>query len=184
MSQPSPDYFFFFGHNPDKTPERAFMFSQWYQEAHTTFEYKAGMFLPYDVIEEPAAVYKNREQYMMYHKALLFAQTHPICKKILQESDPSKIKKLGRAIPNFNQADWDEIKYQIVVNGNYLQFTQNAPMREALLATGTRVLVEASKSDKIWGIGYLKKDALANIANWGENLLGKALTEVKLNLLK
>jgi ribA/ribD-fused uncharacterized protein len=52
-------------------------------------------------------------------------------------------------------------------------------LRGLLLATGERELVEASPSDRIWGVGYVEKDAGRNRVKWGQNLLGKALMEVR-----
>lgn len=48
-----------------------------------------------------------------------------------------------------------------------------------LLATGERELAEASPMDRIWGVGFVEKDAGANRHSWGENLLGKALMTVR-----
>ena len=50
-----------------------------------------------------------------------------------------------------------------------------------LLNTGTRVLVEASPYDKIWGIGLsADQENIENPLTWnGENLLGFALMEVR-----
>lgn len=49
------------------------------------------------------------------------------------------------------------------------------------MATGSRILVEASPVDKIWGIGM--KDSQPDVQNpalWkGQNLLGFALMEVR-----
>jgi predicted NAD-dependent protein-ADP-ribosyltransferase YbiA (DUF1768 family) len=47
------------------------------------------------------------------------------------------------------------------------------------METGERELVEAAKWDRVWGIGYAKSNALKNRDSWGENLLGKALVEVR-----
>jgi len=40
------------------------------------------------------------------------------------------------------------------------------------------ILVEANPKDRIWGIGYSDYDALNNIDDWGQNLLGKMLNEI------
>ena len=50
-------------------------------------------------------------------------------------------------------------------------------MREFLLGTGNKVLVEASPSDRIWGIGMTAQDEFAlQPQKWrGLNLLGFAL---------
>ena len=39
--------------------------------------------------------------------------------------------------------------------------------------------VQASPFDRIWGVGYDAANADANRENWGENLLGKALMNVR-----
>jgi ribA/ribD-fused uncharacterized protein len=73
-------------------------------------------------------------------------------------------------------------KLDIVTQGNYHKFTisQDAQeLKKMLLATGDRELVEASPVDRIWGIGFKEEDAERNRKRWGQNLLGKALMEVR-----
>ncbi len=69
--------------------------------------------------------------------------------------------------------------------GNRAKFTQNAALRDQLLATRGTTLVEASPYDKIWGIGLDAKDPRAlDASQWkGLNLLGKILTELREELL-
>jgi ribA/ribD-fused uncharacterized protein len=59
--------------------------------------------------------------------------------------------------------------------------TQHPDLREFLLGTGDRVLVEASPQDRIWGIGLAADDERASVPEqWlGLNLLGFALMEVR-----
>ena len=54
-------------------------------------------------------------------------------------------------------------------------------MREMLLATGKRIIVEAAPTDRIWGIGLAEDDRRAlDRSEWrGQNLLGFALTRVR-----
>ena len=120
------------------------------------------------------------EQYMMARKALLF-QDKTIAEQILATSDPKKQKALGRKVKNFNETLWNQSKFDIVVQGNYLKFSQNVELKKQLLATGNKILVEGSPFDTIWGVG-LRWDnpQILNEANWrGENLLGKALMAVR-----
>ncbi|KAK7742427.1 hypothetical protein SLS62_010735 [Diatrype stigma] len=51
--------------------------------------------------------------------------------------------------------------------------------RAALLATGDRLLVEASPFDRTWGIGVSAKEADAKRELWGLNLLGQCLMDVR-----
>lgn len=62
------------------------------------------------------------------------------------------------------------------------KFSQNPDLKKALVRTGDAILVEASPFDKIWGIGISAKDAQKNKPWEGENLLGKALMEVRDNI--
>lgn len=75
----------------------------------------------------------------------------------------------------------DAVKRPIVLTGNYYKFSQLANFRNALLATGDSILVEASPYDQIWGIGMSAKEAKeSKVEDWrGENLLGFALMEVR-----
>jgi len=120
---------------------------------------------------------------MMYFKALLF-NDKDVADEILDAAeDPKKVKALGRLVKGFNQATWDARKFGIVVQANREKFRQNETLRRRLIETGQRELVEASPMDKIWGIGFTKVNALRNKARWGQNLLGKALMQVRDGLI-
>jgi len=69
----------------------------------------------------------------------------------------------------------------LIVAGNMAKFGQHPDLREFLLGTGDRVLVEASPRDRIWGIGLAAGDERATSPDdWlGLNLLGFALMEVR-----
>lgn len=117
---------------------------------------------------------------MMACKAELFGDRE-IREQILGCSDPKQIKALGRKVRGFDQAVWDKFKYAIVLNGNWLKFSQNRPLREFLLSTGDSVLVEASPYDNIWGIRLSANLPEAQDPfKWrGQNQLGFALMEVR-----
>lgn len=127
-----------------------------------------------------ADTYCCMEQFMMANKAELFEDTE-IRRQILQCRDPKRMKALGRKVKNFEEAVWDEAKYPIVLNGNYLKFTQNPGLRKFLISTGESVIVEASPFDAVWGIhmGQEEEDILNPLKWRGENLLGFALMEVR-----
>lgn len=122
------------------------------------------------------------EQFMMYHKAKLFNDTE-IMEKIMQTDSPKEQKALGRQVKNFNSEEWLTKCIPIMKDGLKSKFEQNPEMLKKLFDTGDSTLVEASPFDRIWGIGYSSEDAINNIDNWGQNLLGKLLTDLKNNLL-
>jgi len=125
-------------------------------------------------------VFNCCEMYMMYHKALLMGDSEA-AEEILREKNPSNHQKLGRQIKNFNQELWDMNKYCIVLGGNLARFMQSPPCRELLLATGDKILVEASPYDKVWGVALSADNPdILDETKWrGENLLGKVLTQVR-----
>ena len=134
----------------------------------------------YSEFTEDEQSYTCTEQYMMASKARVFSDEETE-EAIMEASDPKQMKALGRKVRNFDAETWDRVKYSIVLAGNYYKFTQNQKMMDILLATGDKVLVEASPLDTIWGIGYSKSNpAASDAASWrGLNLLGFALMEVR-----
>ncbi|WIH82259.1 NADAR family protein [Brachyspira pilosicoli] len=158
------DFLFFYGHTNDKKEVTKSSLSQWYIKD----------------FKENDLLFNCMEKYMMYNKALLF-DDKDIADEILNNNQPKAIKELGRKVKNFNDELWDKMKYKIVFTGNYYKFSQNADLRNFLLSTKNKVLVEASPYDKVWGIKMKYDDE--NIENpffWkGENLLGFALMEAR-----
>lgn len=67
--------------------------------------------------------------------------------------------------------DWDEIKVEVMEEGLMAKFTQNPRLRELLLSTGDRELIEDSPRDNFWG----------NARN-GQNMLGKLLMKIRTEL--
>lgn len=109
------------------------------------------------------------EQAFMYAKAIYFNDIE-IANQILLETDPKKIKKLGRKVKNFDDTKWAEVRYNFMLTINRVKYTQNEDLRDILLSTGRATIVEDSPFDYIWGIG---KDGS------GQNLLGKVLMELR-----
>ena len=118
------------------------------------------------------------EQAMMFFKALLF-EDYESCEKIIKSKDPREQKALGTKVKNFNLEIWDLAKFEIVKNINFHKFDQNDSLKKQLLEEDCELFVEASPYDRIWGIGYTEDNAMGNQVNWGENLLGKILTEIR-----
>ena len=116
----------------------------------------------------------------MAQKALLF-EDKDTYNKIMEAEHPKKYQSLGRKVKNFSETVWNQHKYNIVVEGNFCKFSQNENLKSFLLGTSSRILVEASPYDAIWGIKMAADDKnIENPLMWkGENLLGFALMEVR-----
>ena len=121
------------------------------------------------------------EQYFMYYKCITFDINNiELLNTILKETNPIKIKALGRKVQNFDDKIWNLKKYYIMLNALYYKFSQNLVLKKKLLDTGNKILYEASPRDKIWGIGYSAEKAInINTNKYGSNLLGIALKEIR-----
>jgi ribA/ribD-fused uncharacterized protein len=120
--------------------------------------------------------YATAEHWMMASKARLFGDTGAE-REVLQASSPALAKKVGRLVRGFDDATWARERFSIVVEGSVHKFSAHEELRAFLLATGDRVLVEASPVDRVWGIGIAADDErAADPERWrGPNLLGFAL---------
>ena len=120
--------------------------------------------------------YATAEHYMMVGKARLFGD-EATASRMLAAPSPGAVKALGRQIPGFDQAAWDKHRFEIVVAGNVAKFGHNPDLGDYLRRTGSRILVEASPMDRVWGIGLTATDPrVSDPEQWrGLNLLGFAL---------
>ncbi|MFK8011958.1 MAG: NADAR family protein [Marinicellaceae bacterium] len=162
-------YVYFWGHRPsaDGSISKS-CFSQWYK-------------VPFEI---NGYNYQTAEHYMMAEKARLF-NDESVLNSILKAQSPGEAKKLGRLVNGFNQETWLEHRFDIVCRANYAKFSQNPKLKQYLINTGNKVLVEASPVDKIWGVGLAAThDHIHNPRLWkGLNLLGYALMVARKQLL-
>lgn len=128
----------------------------------------------------------SSEQAFMYYKCLTFDKNNKeLLSNILQETNPNKIKKMGRSVRNFDEITWNKLKYNIMLKCIREKFLQNQVIKKRLIETYPKNLYEASPWDKIWGIGYDKETAInTDPNNYGENLLGKALMQIRDEFIK
>lgn len=124
--------------------------------------------------------YDNAEQYMMYQKASLF-KDEAAMHNILNCKSPAEAKSLGRQVRGYDEEVWNRARVGVVIRGNISKFEWNPDMRDTLISTGSRIIVEASPYDKIWGVGLDANDSrILSPSNWkGQNLLGYALVIVR-----
>jgi ribA/ribD-fused uncharacterized protein len=160
-----PKYIFFWGHQKRKDGEIGVScFSQWWQSEFTIDNIK----------------YFSAEHYMMAEKARLFNDSITL-EKIINATSSKQTKQYGREVKGFNEDVWIANRYDIVKRGNAAKFSQNRQLKEFILSTKDKVIVEASPVDAIWGIGLAAdNEHVKNPLKWrGLNLLGFALMEVR-----
>jgi len=146
------------------------VFSNWYPSVFT---------------DETGKRFVTSEQYMMYKKALTFGDVET-AEKIMQSTHPSTQKQLGREVKGFVREQWDAVSRDEVYKGCYFKFEQNPNLKKELLETEGTILVEASPTDNIWGIGLAGNDPDAlDEKKWqGTNWLGQVLTKLRDDMLK
>jgi len=120
---------------------------------------------------------------MMAEKAKLF-NDFEVYSKIMQSTDPREQKTLGKLVRNFNDKKWVDICKKIVYNGNLAKFSQNSELKDYLLSTGDKEIVEASAYDIRWGIGLSEDDPRRfDRSKWeGTNWLGIELMNARKTL--
>ena len=155
-----PKYLLFWGHTPKSNGIGKHVLSQWWPA-------------PFKADGES---YASAEHFMMAEKARLFGDV-TTRRANLATTKPGAAKALGRTIVGFDEAKWEATRFQTVVVASLFKFGGDAALKEYLLETGDKVLVEASPVDRIWGIGLAADDPRAERPeDWhGLNLLGFAL---------
>ena len=109
----------------------------------------------------------NTEQAFMYFKS----SDPTYQKRVRQTPDPRAVKVLGRTCKL--RPDWDNIKYDVMLEVNLAKYKQNPWLAQVLLDTGDRPIHENCK-DPWWGGG-------PNFPA-GRDMLGKVLVEVRRRL--
>lgn len=161
-----PEFVFFWQVDADSEERREYL-SQWY---------------PAEFVVEDIT-YLTAEHYMMAEKARIFGDDG-IRNAILRTYSPETVKKLGRMVRGFDSSIWEKHRLDVVLRGNEAKFRQNPALKQYLLGTGDKILVEASPCDEIWGVGLGEDDPrITDPRQWkGLNLLGFALMVTRMNL--
>ncbi len=88
-------------------------------------------------------------------------------------SDPKRAATLGRSRDVPIRKDWEEVKVEVMRRAVEKKFATHPALRELLLSTAGRDLVENAPGDYFWGCGQ---------DGSGQNWLGRILREVRTKL--
>ena len=131
--------------------------------------------------------WKSTEQAFMWIKAVEF-KDFETAQKIREAPTPAAAKALGRKVKPFDAEHWSKVSYNYMKQLVDIKFRTNPKFLKALLNPlfNGKEFVEASPYDRVWGIGFREGEAELNWyrKKWGENRLGKILTELRDKYLK
>ncbi len=123
------------------------------------------------VIELDGKVWPRSEHYFQAQK---FPKDPALQEKIRTEASARKIFAIAREKKPERRGDWNKIKKAVMIRAVQAKVEQHDDIKELLLATKKRVIVEnAGKKDAWWGAGS---------DGTGQNMLGRVLMYVRSGL--
>ena len=113
-------------------------------------------------------------------KALHFGDT-TTADAIASCPTPLDATRLGSTVVGFDQDAWDLVKYKVMLGITRAKAYANEDFYNCLMATGSKVLLEASASDTEFGVGMpLYHPTINDPTTWkGKNLMGICLMELR-----
>lgn len=90
------------------------------------------------------------EQFYQHAKARL-ALDNDTAERIVAETDGKEQKRLSKQIQNPRNFLWNRVKYAVMLSADFQKYRQNDSIRDFLLSTGHRDLIENNRFDPYWG---------------------------------
>ena len=158
----------------DNTNDRYCCFSNFWR--HKPFIFR----IPCGILKDKEVDIHFSEKAIMLCKASLMEDCDTF-DKILKSKTPMESKRLGRSITPWNEELWKKNVCKIAKNIIICKFSNVKGLKEILLETGNKLIVEAAYRDRIWGIGMGKDNpSIYYPSRWrGSNILGWALMEAR-----
>jgi len=108
-----------------------------------------------------------------YVQAMKYPADPEFQEQIRQTKTAAQARKLGTTKDHPVRDDWPTEQLEVMKKALRAKFEQNASLRNLLLSTGSKELIEISTTDDFWGRGR---------KGTGENHLGKLLMELRSSL--
>lgn len=125
------------------------------------------------------------EQYVMEEKCLNFGDSET-AEKVMNETDPKIMRRLGDDIANYDHRDWMKRVKNVVYTGVTAKFSDESARgaKDYLLDTGNLTIGEATRNSK-WGTGIHVSEPQALLKpSWtGSNCMGTVLMNVRQKLV-
>lgn len=121
--------------------------------------------------EEDGEYWPTVEHYFQAQK-FVGPESFEYRERIRRAQTPKDAKALGRSRKVPIRQDWEEVKDEVMLTAIRKKFA-HPKLRELLLSTGERTLIEAAPRDYYWGAGR---------TGTGKNRLGEILMKVRVEL--
>ena len=128
------------------------------------------------------------EQFFMVTKARFFGNVcngfnMQLIYHLFSLRDPVQMKREAAfltALP-INRSCWRASAAALILPGLIAKFSQNYVLSKLLIGMGDRRFVEASPSDKFWGVGLSLTNPNLNFPDrhCGQNMMGQCLSKVR-----
>lgn len=125
------------------------------------------------------------EKAIMVCKAALMGDRETF-DQIVASDSPADTKALGRQVHPWDDSKWKAHVQDIADEIVFQKFQSSSRLKELLLSTGDKLIVEATRNDKNWGVGLnvgepeVQKLRLETRHTWpGTNWLGLALMNAR-----
>jgi ribA/ribD-fused uncharacterized protein len=141
-------------------------------ETETAIYFFTNAFYPFDnfsahTVEIWGHIFRTAEHAFQWKK---FESTEPeLADRIVNATSPWLAKKLSRSSKN-RREDWHETRVDLMTEIVRAKVQRNEDVKEMLLGTGKKSIIENSPVDDFWGVG---KDGT------GQNQMGKILMKVR-----
>ena len=100
--------------------------------------------------------------------------------KIITTNSPREIKLLGKHIKRFNVHSWNKNKGEVMLDILKCKLSQNADLKQDLINTGDKKLVESGRSAYYAaGLSLIDKNILDSTKYTGKNKLGEFLQTIR-----
>ena len=129
-----------------------------------------------------ATTYSSSEQWIQHCKAKYFRDNITLA-QVMTAEDALDCKLIARDTVGYDERRWKEVAYQECYNGLFAKFEQNPSLKQVLLQTGEKTIVESSY-DRLWGTGIpLSDPACLDKTKWhNPGILGAILMDIRTKL--
>jgi ribA/ribD-fused uncharacterized protein len=93
-----------------------------YQDYYSQWDTKHGFF------DGNGIWFNCAEQYMMWNKAIHFGDMY-VAGLIMSEKHPRDQKAWGKKVAGYVDKEWEDIRFDVVVQGNVYKFSQNKELK-------------------------------------------------------